>query len=375
MTENSGVAAVTSNYSPDAGNGTNDGQKQPIKEEGENNYASNQLSVTDEEKSQDVEQEQYGFDDDMCEEYREMLDELGAFPDKVKINTLSMIAEDHSSSPTSSKNLYTLIRTPLLSPTLNPQRKLPLVYVIDSILKNVGGCFITHIEDDAKHWLPVVFSTKVGSHQQNETVKAKLKKVWNTWKDANLFKEEVWRDMGQCFDEEVNNTQQQSNDGAASSPSFESIPLHVRKQMQVILDELTSDEDELDKVSLERLSNINPTLFANIKKAALDALTSSSSTGANKTGGNVNAAPLHHPGGVASAVTGNVDDDDDYPSPFGETRPLEVIRASKEWSRTDFTLEKARDLITSLQKHVREGSLRDGEVCDGRTPLRLAAAG
>jgi pre-mRNA cleavage complex 2 protein Pcf11 len=57
--------------------------------------------------------------------------------DKVKINSLSMVAEDHADSLQSAAAIYNVIREPLISPSVHSDRKLPLVYVIDSILKNV----------------------------------------------------------------------------------------------------------------------------------------------------------------------------------------------------------------------------------------------
>jgi hypothetical protein len=114
--------------------------------------------------------------------------------DKVKINSLSMVAEDHADSSRSAAALYDVIRQPLVSPDIHSDRKLPLVYVIDSILKNVKGEFISTIENDAKNWMPIVFKAL------SDDKRTKLKKVWNLWKEANVFTStEKWEEMGQCF--------------------------------------------------------------------------------------------------------------------------------------------------------------------------------
>ena len=111
----------------------------------------------------------------------------------MKINSLSMVAEDHAESKHNAAAIYNCIRQPLVSDTIHTDRKLPLVYVIDSILKNVKGKFVPIIEKDAKEWMPVVH------HALPEDKRAKLKKVWNLWKDAGVFDELSWKEMGSCF--------------------------------------------------------------------------------------------------------------------------------------------------------------------------------
>ena len=110
-----------------------------------------------------------------------------------------MVAEDHADSKQSAAALYDCIRKPLVSPQVSKDRKLPLVYVVDSILKNVKGEFIPLVEQDAKNWLPVVYQVLPEDQRQ------KLKRVWNMWRDANLFSQEHWKQMGECFSTPANN--------------------------------------------------------------------------------------------------------------------------------------------------------------------------
>lgn len=111
-----------------------------------------------------------------------------------------MVAEDHADSSRSAAAIYNVIREPLVSPSVHSDRKLPLVYVIDSILKNVKGEFIPTIENDAKNWMPVVYKALP------EDKRVKLKKVWNLWKDANVFSSlERWEETGQCFSDTTGN--------------------------------------------------------------------------------------------------------------------------------------------------------------------------
>lgn len=104
-----------------------------------------------------------------------------------------MVAEDHADSPKSAAALYDCIRTPLTSPNVSKERKLPLVYVLDSILKNVKGEYIRIVEKDAKTWMPLVYNALP------EDQGKKLKRVWNMWRDVKLFSEDSWKEMGECF--------------------------------------------------------------------------------------------------------------------------------------------------------------------------------
>jgi hypothetical protein len=66
-------------------------------------------------------------------------------------------------------------------------------------LKNVKGEFIPLVEEDAKTWMPLVYQVLP------EDQRAKLKRVWNMWRDVNLFSLENWKQMGECFSASVNN--------------------------------------------------------------------------------------------------------------------------------------------------------------------------
>jgi pre-mRNA cleavage complex 2 protein Pcf11 len=111
----------------------------------------------------------------------------------VKINSLSMVAEDHSDSKVGARALYQVIRQRLLK---SPRETLlPLVYVVDSILKNAKGHYVTVVEEDAANWIPTVYE------RLQEPQKIKLQKVWKTWN--GIFSPESLKAMGRCFDEKV----------------------------------------------------------------------------------------------------------------------------------------------------------------------------
>jgi pre-mRNA cleavage complex 2 protein Pcf11 len=131
--------------------------------------------------------------------------------DKVKINSLSMVAEDHAESSHNAGEIYKVIRQRLVSKSVSRDQKLPLVYVVDSILKNVKGKFVPIIEKDAKEWMTIVYQVLP------EDKRAKLKKVWNLWKDSGVFQESSWKEMGSCFSSSSSGDASQSSGPVVNS--------------------------------------------------------------------------------------------------------------------------------------------------------------
>jgi hypothetical protein len=116
-------------------------------------------------------------------EYREMLMNLGFYPDKVLINTLTMIAEDYAPLERSASELYNLIRDMLLNPKVAAGRKLPLIYVIDSILKNAKGQYVPIIERTASEWINATCKVL----KNNEGERDKFRRIFYSWRDAGIF--------------------------------------------------------------------------------------------------------------------------------------------------------------------------------------------
>jgi len=293
-----------------------------------------------------MEDEEDPIDEEQLNEYREMVANLGAFPDKVKINSLSMVAEDHADSRPNAAAIYGVIRKPLVSTCVSSDKKLPLVYVIDSILKNVKGSYIPVIEEDAKTWMPVVYEALP------EDKRAKLKKVWNLWKNANIFKESKWKEMGSCFLATSGGTSSaatNSNLGLEKAGitwgkdgSLVLMP-NLKNAMQNILDDLQSDvTDELEKVSLERLATIDSALLIKIKKTAEDSLRNGSATGQM-------AMSTDEPQGEAGVLSFLV-----------ETRTPGAIEQSKAWEKLNLNhVKDTHEIIASLQHLLRGGSSAD----------------
>ena len=209
--------------------------------------------------------------------------------ERVAINSLSVVAEDFADSLPAARALYNVIREYLLE--TKPANLLPVVYVIDSILKNARGKFIELIQKDAQHWMPLVH-TQLTTLQQ-----AKLERVYKTWQDTNLFTQEALRIIGRCFS--LNRTSSHKvatsrNNPLATTTIVAGIPrtgdgslviaAPLRQAMQAVLDEIQhGTQDELEKVSLERLAELDPELLANIKNTAHENMATMNMT--NGTGG------------------------------------------------------------------------------------------
>mmetsp|Transcript_39243 Transcript_39243/g.118021 ORF Transcript_39243/g.118021 Transcript_39243/m.118021 type:complete len:504 (+) Transcript_39243:466-1977(+) len=260
-----------------------------------------------------------------------------------------MVAEDFKDSKKAAVSIYGCIRDLLMSRTISSDRKLPLVYLVDSILKNVKGQFIPLVELDAKEWLAVAHD--VVSDEQ----KKKIRRVWNTWREFRIFGEGSLKAMGRCFSEfdaQAAATRKVA-EAKAKAIGIEKMPdgtlklsPELRKQMQVLLDEAQSEGvDELEKVSLERLSEINPNLLIEIKKAAKEMVSN---------------------GDAGGAKTSNIRTScDSGPSQsfWIESRPPDVIARSDEWEKLDLNhLEKTHDIISKLQHRIRIGTTKSEPV-------------
>lgn len=86
------------------------------------------------------------------------IDGIGAHPEKKLINALTVTAQDVMAGNvpgTEPANLMSLILKKILK--AKPNKKVPLWYLIDSILFNVGHVYLKNIEND----LPAVFQVRL----------------------------------------------------------------------------------------------------------------------------------------------------------------------------------------------------------------------
>jgi pre-mRNA cleavage complex 2 protein Pcf11 len=345
---------------------------------------------------------------EQLENYKQMLLQLGEFPDKILINTLSMIAEDYSTNyPKSCLEIYNAIKSLLLAENgscMKPGCKLPLVYVVDSILKNAKGLYIDIMQDDFISAMDVN-TDKDGDNKKtddndsdndnnNELSKKKLRKVWNTWDQFKIFPKETWKQIGQCFLQEDTKLQNAKivADAKAKAAGIErstkdgtlQMSKSLRKYMQKVLDEIQADQvNELDKVGLERLADINPDLLVEIKNAAEELMVKDQQENQQvmMDGSNVHGRGHGHGhghghsrmnmvsgsvGGPSSSGRGSSggvgSSGNNHPSSsssmFEELRSPTLIQRCEEWDKLNLNhRESANDIIKKLLQNVRLGTM------------------
>ena len=124
--------------------------------------------------------------------------------------------------------------------------------------------------------------------------------------------------------------------------------------MQDILDEMQQEEDEMEKVSLERLAAINANLLVQIKQMAESSLQSGSGNKNNSSGGEIGLSSSVS----SSKATGGGLSSDGELSFLVETRSSDTLNRSRAWQKLGMSenAKDARDVIASLHQLVREST-------------------
>ncbi len=116
--------------------------------------------------------------DGLLSTFRNIFERLNEHPDKFIITDLTKFAEDHIDI---AYNVATVVVGRLISPTTPAPYKLPILYLIDSIMKNVGGPFAAFFSKQLAEVYTVAFS---GLHEKD---KGRLVFLLDTWRDRNLL--------------------------------------------------------------------------------------------------------------------------------------------------------------------------------------------
>lgn len=184
------------------------------------------------------------------------------------------------------------------------------------------------VEEDAKTWMPILYD-KLAPGKPRDT----LQRVWKIWREVGIFSESSWKQMGSCF---LTNSGLAKFQAATKDPNILQKDGPLRRQMQQLLDEVQSEvTNELEKVSLERLAEINPDLLQTIKQQAESMMT---------------AGPVGNAPAPAAAAGPEI------PVFFVETRSDFTMQRSKdwnkEWDKASLKNMNAADLIKSLEDMV-----------------------
>jgi len=265
-----------------------------------------------------------------------------------------MIAEDYADQASDAEQLYKIVQSRLL--TASSENMLPVLYVLDSILKNAKGCYIAMVERDAVTWMPKVYARL----HKNRQAQQNLQKVWRTWNEPfHLFDAATWRAMGRCFAAEQQPTNEvggsssstTSGTAAATAASHQQSTLtttaggttiartadgrlilskKLREEMQNMLDDMQEGlTNELDKVSLERLADVNPDLLANIKAEAEKAV-----FGTNQNQNQSSSSGNQQHSNVSKRQQQQSNKTNELPTFLTDPRSERVRHRAEEWSQT-----------------------------------------
>ena len=111
------------------------------------------------------------------QKYGAELDELKGWPDKVKINSLTMLAAEAAKTRTpgeTAEDVVGIIQSRLFRGRV-ASYKLPILYVMDSIVWNAGGPYVTLFSKNLPTIFSAVFDTVTGAEQ------AKMKRLLYSW--------------------------------------------------------------------------------------------------------------------------------------------------------------------------------------------------
>ncbi|RLO08974.1 hypothetical protein DYB28_000522 [Aphanomyces astaci] len=209
-------------------------------------------------------------------QYDGMINEMGAYPAKPIINTLTMLAEDL----TMAKHI-----APFLVKKLNvvgPPYRLPILYLMDSIIKNVGGPYAYLFSQT----LAPVYVDSV--RQVNATDLNRFNHVLKTWETARLLPPAVLMQMRAAADSALRVAQPSdqptsfasrgggpvgasSRIGVPPRPSSSS-DAHLELQMRRLLTQLQTEDGvhPAKQLSLEEVRAQNPDLYATLKLNVVD---------------------------------------------------------------------------------------------------------
>ncbi|RHY30315.1 hypothetical protein DYB32_004414 [Aphanomyces invadans] len=199
-----------------------------------------------------------------------MINEMGAYPAKPIINTLTMLAEDLALA----KHI-----APFLVKKLNvvgPPYRLPILYLMDSIIKNVGGPYAFLFSQT----LAPVYVDSV--RQVNATDLNRFNHVLKTWETARLLPSAVLLKMRAAADAALRVAQPSDQPASFSRggapPASRGVPprssdAHLELQMRRLLTQLQTEDGvhPAKQVSLEEVRTQNPELYAHLRLSVVEA--------------------------------------------------------------------------------------------------------
>eukprot|EP00752_Nemacystus_decipiens_P001905 g1835.t1 len=111
--------------------------------------------------------------------FRNKAEQMGEFPDKVIINALTGTAERHREDK--AQGITTVLQNMLVDPNHPAKHKLPICYLVDSIVKNISDPYADLFEVGLTHWFCTAYDAV------DDKSKRHLARVLATWEVQSIF--------------------------------------------------------------------------------------------------------------------------------------------------------------------------------------------
>ncbi|CAM9405180.1 unnamed protein product [Chrysoparadoxa australica] len=114
--------------------------------------------------------------------FRSQLDRLGSFPDKSVVQMLTQMADRHQEY---AMNVVAQLEGLILDAAVPREHKLPVCYLVDSILKNIGEPYISLFARRVEEWF------RAACEALDERSLNALGRVLSTWEKDSMFSPET----------------------------------------------------------------------------------------------------------------------------------------------------------------------------------------
>ncbi|CAM9372607.1 unnamed protein product, partial [Sphacelaria rigidula] len=125
--------------------------------------------------------------DDYVRLFRRKAEQMGEFPDKIIISALTGTASRHRNDM--SQHIVALLESMISDPTHPAKHKLPLCYLVDSIIKNVTDPYADLFEPGLAGWFCAAYDVV------DATSKKHLARLVATWEVQSVFSPEKRKEL------------------------------------------------------------------------------------------------------------------------------------------------------------------------------------
>ena len=211
---------------------------------------------------------------DLLEDFEDTVNTLNKHPDKAIINALTLLSDDNQQYL---PQIYNLIKNKIASHLTPALHKLPLLYLVDSMLNNCTGpaCRST-IEPSVTDMFRSMYTAVSDEHR------GKMKKVLRLWTERGQFGTKEIEGMQRLFGDgptQISNSS--SSSSSRASYSLASIPAPVVSRMRQMLGDMGSEMGET--VTLEQLVSMNEGLVRQMEEQARGEVGSSASSSSSSS--------------------------------------------------------------------------------------------